>query len=263
MFWKSFSSSLILGLTIINAVQAKPSNSSTVREKEFWQAIDERYPAALEGKHIPPKYFKQCKKKITPLNQAILNEDIAMVRLLIEKGADVNYPDKEKDTPLHTAVIVASKEIVELLLESSVDLDRQNNYDRTPLFIAIKNNQYDLVAKLVSKGANKEMKGKIKSDGAYSYRTPLELAIESCPNIAAYLIQNGVNLYQKGAQGDYPIVDAVWYKREELVDMMHTQGVPLFYPEEVGLTVLHAAASHTAAYLKRYLDLAPAGKQDQ
>ncbi|WP_419241879.1 ankyrin repeat domain-containing protein [Cardinium endosymbiont of Nabis limbatus] len=268
MFFKSLfisiSSISLASWAIIAPVSAQPSRLPIIREKAFWQAIDERDPAALEGKHIPPKYFKQCKKKITPLNHAILNKDTAMVRLLIERGAGVNQPDKDKDTPLHAAVMIASKEIVELLLlHHSVDLDRQNHYDRTPLFIAIKNNQYDLVVQLVRKGANKEIKGKIKSNGVYSYQTPLGLAIESCPKIAAFLIQNGVNLYQKGIQGYYPIVDAVLYQREELVDLMRAQGVPLFYPEEVDFTVLHAAAYHTAVYLKRYLDMAPAGKQDQ
>ncbi|MGI2298615.1 ankyrin repeat domain-containing protein [Candidatus Cardinium hertigii] len=263
MSLKLFLSSIILGLSIIPSVKANPSSLPVVSAKEFWQAIHERNPAALEGKQIPPKYFKQCKKKNTPLNQAILNEDIAMVRLLIAKGADVNHPDKEKDTPLHAAVMAADKAILELLLKCPVALDSQDKNSRTPLLLAIQNNQYDLVVQLVKKGANKEKKGIVKYNEQYSYRTPLELAIASSPNIAAYLIEQGVKLDEKGAQGNYPIAEAVWHKREVLVDKMLAQGVPLFYPEAVGFTVLHAAACHEPDYLKRYLNLAPAGKQNQ
>ena len=40
---------------------------------------------------------------MTPLHQAVLDENLGAVRLLIKNGADVNRLDEDTWTPLHAA----------------------------------------------------------------------------------------------------------------------------------------------------------------
>ena len=58
------------------------------------------------------------------------------VRLLIDKGADVNAQDETHTTPLHLASYLGLPEIVQLLIECGVDVTSQNWTHRTPLHMA-------------------------------------------------------------------------------------------------------------------------------
>ena len=55
----------------------------------------------------------------TPLHNAILGEQVAIVDILLKSGADVKCQDEIGDTPLHDAVRVESLEIVEVRTSSS------------------------------------------------------------------------------------------------------------------------------------------------
>lgn len=46
----------------------------------------------------------------------------AIVRLLLEKGADVMARDDEGSTPLHYAAMAESEEVIRLLLENGADV---------------------------------------------------------------------------------------------------------------------------------------------
>ena len=60
-----------------------------------------------------------------------------MVRALLQKGADVEFPDDDYECPLAYAIRLESKEIVDLLIEKGVNVNREGEYfesllDRTP-----------------------------------------------------------------------------------------------------------------------------------
>ena len=56
-----------------------------------------------------------------PLSDAARAEGVAMVRLLIEHGADVNARDADARTPFHQAVDAGLHDVVEMLLEAGAD----------------------------------------------------------------------------------------------------------------------------------------------
>ncbi len=58
------------------------------------------------------------------------------VRLLISKGADVNYRGNQNWTPVMIASKYSYREIVELLIQEGAEVNVSNNFGRTPLYFA-------------------------------------------------------------------------------------------------------------------------------
>ena len=63
----------------------------------------------------------------SPLSAAVYQDRRDVVRLLIERGADVNEGDNAGFTPLHLAVALGRIEAVRILLESGADANARTN----------------------------------------------------------------------------------------------------------------------------------------
>jgi ankyrin repeat protein len=76
----------------------------------------------------------------TPLMHAVLADDAdpAIVKLLIERGADVNLVDvDQKWSALHFAARDQKEAIVRALLEAGADVDKLNVFGNTPLWESV------------------------------------------------------------------------------------------------------------------------------
>jgi len=69
----------------------------------------------------------------TALLQAVSNEHIDCVQILLNKGANVNQGDKLGRTPLMDAAENGNKDILELLIKSGADISGKDKQERTPL----------------------------------------------------------------------------------------------------------------------------------
>lgn len=80
-----------------------------------------KYPLDINSKGVD-----DC----TPLHYAIGKEDNNVVKILIDKGADLNIPDKNGNTPLMSATDMFDDDdtIIKLLLENGADPNIKNNY---------------------------------------------------------------------------------------------------------------------------------------
>ena len=79
----------------------------------------------------------------SPINQLLMNtnfskwQKIDAIRLLINRGADVNGYDAVGDTPLYYTVRLQCRDYIRLLLKNGADINWQNNAGYTPLMCAI------------------------------------------------------------------------------------------------------------------------------
>jgi len=89
----------------------------------------------------------------TPLIRAVYQGHEAIVRLLLEKGADLEYWDKYGDTPLTLAVCYGKEAVIRLLLEKGADLECRNKKGDTPLTLAACYGHKAVVRLLLEKGA--------------------------------------------------------------------------------------------------------------
>lgn len=68
----------------------------------------------------------------TVLHTVMTEERPEVVRLLIERGADVHARNDTGDTPLH---IAQDPDVVSVLVEAGAALDARNSHDQTPLIV--------------------------------------------------------------------------------------------------------------------------------
>lgn len=89
------------------------------------------------------------------LKAAIWAGDEAKVRELLDANADlVNTPDDTLNTPLHNAAAAKHAAIVKLLLERGADVNAMNDEDQTPLTVAVMAQAGDEIIELLkSNGA--------------------------------------------------------------------------------------------------------------
>ena len=125
----------------------------------------------------------------TPLHYAVRSNDVDMVKLILEHGANVDKPDINGKTPLKIATVLSKMNIVKLLLEYKAKIDTIDRSDgTTPLHSVISSNRIDLLKLLL------QHKGACKTDVTDSYgKTPFQNAIKSGNGyILEVLLENGI-----------------------------------------------------------------------
>jgi ankyrin repeat protein len=92
--------------------------------------------------------------KVTPLHSAAAAGQVAIARLLIAHGANVNAGQAESGfTPLHEAAANGDIEFATLLLEHGAKINAKMKDGKTPLAFAVSRNQKEIAAFLRGRGA--------------------------------------------------------------------------------------------------------------
>lgn len=125
-------------------------------------------------------------RKRTALHHAVATNNMELLELLLEKGADVNAISECNETPLLVAISYNHQDMIKRLLrEPSVKLSMENIHGRTVLHKAVELGDLDLVKLLLQH--NVEV-GVVNS----SWESPLHLACESGNvEICQELLKNG------------------------------------------------------------------------
>ena len=101
---------------------------------------------------------KQDIDRMTPLHYASCRGHMEIVNLLLNNGANVNAKDYDGRTPLHYASSGSHAEIVKLLLERGADINAQDDWGDTSLHCASRLRKIEVAALLLAKGADVDMK---------------------------------------------------------------------------------------------------------
>ncbi|KAH8673187.1 hypothetical protein BGZ61DRAFT_427876 [Ilyonectria robusta] len=122
------------------------------------------------------------KDGLTPLLYAVHQGDKAIIQLLLDRGAYIEAADKNGRTPLLYAAAFGLKHVVQLLLGWGAQIDVTDNNGQTPLLHAAVHGNGAVVQLLLGWGAQIEAADK---DG----RTPLSYAVHKGHDIIVRLLQ--------------------------------------------------------------------------
>lgn len=110
-------------------------------------------------------------RQIHPLYPAVRRGHTDAVRLLLERGACIDWVDDDGWTYLHYTSIDNATDVAKVLLDYDIEIDIKTYNKRTPLHVAACHGCYDMAKLLIDHGAN------INSLNTYEC-TPLDDALE-------------------------------------------------------------------------------------
>lgn len=170
---------------------------------------------------------------VTPLMYAAQNGDIKIINYLIGKGADVNARPENKVTALMGAVRTEQYEAVDLLLASGARVDAKDEYSLTPLMHAAAYNYPGIIGALVDSGANMEA-------GDWNGTRPLMMAsYYNCIEAADVLLDKGADADGRDKFGFTPLMVAVQHGDYHMAWLLLDRGADPALKNEGGL---HAMA---------------------
>lgn len=158
----------------------------------------------------------------------------AVVKLLVEKGADIEAKDRDGQTPLSWAAVAGHRTVVELLVEKGADIKVKNNFGQTPFSRAAENGQEAIVELLIKKGA-----------GIEDCLTPLSLAaVAGDETVVQQLVEKGADIDAKGGDGQTALSWAAVAGHEAIVKLLVEKGANIEAKDEDGRTPLLQATEY-------------------
>lgn len=191
----------------------------------------------------------------TPLHSASENDteySVAICRLLLESGANINAQEKDGYTPLHTAAYNAPNNAM-FLLNNSADPNIKNKEGETPIFLASGFREIESVKSLLRAGADpgivdaegrNAIFGVLESPGGQKFQTVKLLTSAGADPFV--IDSSGKNLFhvlvEFGASND-----------AELVDYLLGLGVDPNTKDNSGKSALDIAREHTYKLNSKHL----------
>jgi len=133
-----------------------------------------------------------------PLHRAVeaQSNSADMVKILLERGADVDATDAEHMTPLHLAAHRGHFGLAKLLIGAGADVSAvSRTYGETPLHLAVTGANIEVVRLLVENGAD------VHSTTRHGGETSLHLAAsKGLSNVVVYLLERcDMSIYNPAA----------------------------------------------------------------
>ena len=200
---------------------SKPFMASNL---DLFKAIKRKDPAAVRKiiTTFPALLEARNYKGATGMQLAAVEGEAEIVRLFLDRGADVNEKCNlylyAGQTALHLAAGMGCTDVVQVLLEHGANVNATDIADETPLHEAAVQGRDAVVRVLLSHGADIDAKQK---DGY----TPLGFAaINGHLEMVKLLVANGADVDSKANDGTTPAAFADMLKKTDIVKFLHRHG---------------------------------------
>ncbi|GAB1314484.1 hypothetical protein MFIFM68171_04694 [Madurella fahalii] len=174
----------------------------------------------------------------TPLSWAAGNGHEAIVKLLLEKGADPDSRGPGGWTPLHYASWRCSDGVVKMLLDASANSNARDELGRCAIHLASERGSRGIVALLLERGADPNIQY-----GKQKYAALHRAAWAGSAQTAAQLLSSGrANPDIQDLKGWTPLHLAAQYAQSAVSRVLLDNGVDVNMVDIRGRTPLHVAA---------------------
>ena len=193
---------------------------------------DQELVARLLGAGASVNGNRKATVKVPPLFTATIHGHTDIVRMLLERGADVDCADWFF-TPLHVAINDGRAEIVRMLVEKGANVTRKVR-NVPPLHVAASKGRTEIIRMLLENGAD--------VDGVADGIAPLHLAaFQGHTEAVRALIDHGASMDCKDGEGMTPLHRAVSGGRGPCVSALLACGADPDVADAKGRTALDIA----------------------
>jgi ankyrin repeat protein/L-ascorbate metabolism protein UlaG (beta-lactamase superfamily) len=177
-------------------------------------------------------------KGFTALHAAAARSRKNLVAFFLKKGADTNVQTTEgKYTPMHYAALGGDVAIVKMLLAKGAKVDLREMKNRTPLYFAAYRGHLDVVKLLLKKGA------KLIGEETKTKDSPLKYAVHGNHlDVAKFLLSQGAEIPKNPEDGYTLLHHSAWSGSKELISFLIDNGIPANSTSKNGRTPLQNAA---------------------
>lgn len=251
-------SAVIRGRTPVNIIASKPERN---------MLFDNKKDTYFEN--AAPFFSKESMEQVdndgtTALHYAARYNHLEMLRVMIEKGADVNLtedaPAEAGNTPLHTACIHGNAEIAKLLIASGADDTLQNVNGEIPAHLAVMKKRFggDLEARQRA-ALLRELKtlDMARNDG----KTPLMLllqdqGINTCQELLPLFLERGVDVNRRDNRGNTALLCNTGTLNQcfkDIIKELIRAGADVNIANNEGNTALHYVLKYSTQDIARFL----------
>ncbi|KAG9152859.1 hypothetical protein Leryth_012477 [Lithospermum erythrorhizon] len=174
------------------------------------------------------------------LHVAVSSAKIKVVELLTAAEpsiSGINSGDEEGWVPLHSAASSGNAEIVKLLLDRGADVNIKNGGGRTALHYAASKGWLKVAEVLISAGANLNVKDKVGC-------TPLHRAASTGKSeLCEFLIEEGADVDEVDRAGQTALMTAVVCQNNEVALLLVRHGAEVDIEDKEGYTALGLASN--------------------
>jgi ankyrin repeat protein len=184
-----------------------------------------------------------------PLMEAVTNNNLTTIKLLLVRGADPNYmPEQDTVSPLIIACQEGFENIARLLIEYGADINYTCGFEN-PINNAFSSNNINIVKMLLEHNVNINCTG-------YFNRTPLLHAFELRKwDLVSQLIDMGadVNVYVDGGYSITPLYEACLFGNLKLVIKIVEAGADVNFSVDNHVTPICIGTIHGFTHIVEYL----------